>query len=90
MAAGRGSTPTLAAPWRPPRWVTQIGWSSYRSGPRPDSPPYSPAGSTSGGICAKEGERVTFMRFVRYGLPITLVKLILGALHVLALSAFVG
>jgi hypothetical protein len=30
------------------------------------------------------------MRFVRYGLPITLVQLILGALYVLALSAFAG
>jgi Na+/H+ antiporter NhaD/arsenite permease-like protein len=40
------------------------------------------------GICANEGVRVTFMRFVRYGLPITLVQLMLGALYVLALVAF--
>jgi Na+/H+ antiporter NhaD/arsenite permease-like protein len=40
------------------------------------------------GICATEGQRVTFMRFVRYGLPITLVQLTLGALYVLALVAF--
>jgi Na+/H+ antiporter NhaD/arsenite permease-like protein len=39
------------------------------------------------GICAKEGERVSFMRFMRYGLPITLVQLGLGALYVLALTA---
>ena len=39
------------------------------------------------GICAKEGERVSFIRFMRYGLPITLVQLGLGALYVLALTA---
>lgn len=38
------------------------------------------------GICANEGQRVTFMRFVRYGLPITLVQLSMGALYVLALA----
>lgn len=38
------------------------------------------------GICASEGQRVTFMRFVRYGLPITLVQLAAGALYVLALA----
>jgi Na+/H+ antiporter NhaD/arsenite permease-like protein len=38
------------------------------------------------GICAKEGERVTFMRFMRYGLPITLVQLAMGAVYVLVLS----
>lgn len=30
------------------------------------------------GICANEGERVTFRRFVRYGLPITLAQLAMG------------
>jgi Na+/H+ antiporter NhaD/arsenite permease-like protein len=39
------------------------------------------------GIRASEGQRVTFMRFVRYGLPITLVRLAVGALYVLALAA---
>lgn len=39
------------------------------------------------GICASEGQRVTFMRFVRYGLPVTVVQLGLGALYVLALGA---
>ena len=42
------------------------------------------------GICAKEGERVSFMRFARYGLPITLVQLGLGALYVLALTALMA
>lgn len=39
------------------------------------------------GICASEGQRVSFMRFVRYGLPITLVQLAAGALYVLVLAA---
>lgn len=38
------------------------------------------------GICAKEGERITFIRFMRYGLPITLVQLGMGAVYVLVLS----
>lgn len=38
------------------------------------------------GICAKEGERVSFLRFLRYGLPITLVQLVMGAIYVLALT----
>ncbi len=37
------------------------------------------------GICAREGQRVTFMRFLRYGLPITLVQLAVSSLYVLAL-----
>jgi Na+/H+ antiporter NhaD/arsenite permease-like protein len=37
------------------------------------------------GICAREGERVTFVRFLRYGLPITVAQLVVGALYVLAL-----
>lgn len=42
------------------------------------------------GICANEGQRVTFMRFARYGVPITLVQLAVGALYVLALAAFLN
>jgi Na+/H+ antiporter NhaD/arsenite permease-like protein len=42
------------------------------------------------GICATEGHRVTFMRFVRYGLPITLVQLAVGALYVLAVTALIA
>ena len=37
------------------------------------------------GICAREGQRVTFMRFLRYGLPITLLQLAVSSLYVLAL-----
>lgn len=43
------------------------------------------ANIVSVGICAREGERVTFLRFLRYGLPITVAQLAVGALYVLAL-----
>jgi Na+/H+ antiporter NhaD/arsenite permease-like protein len=43
------------------------------------------ANIVSVGICAREGERVTFMRFMRYGLPITLAQMALSALYVLAM-----
>ena len=36
----------------------------------------------------KTRERVSFMRFARYGLPITLAQLTLGALYVFALGLF--
>ncbi len=39
------------------------------------------------GICAAQGERVTFMRFMRIGLPIALAQLTIGALYVLSLAA---
>ena len=42
------------------------------------------------GICAARAQRVTFMRFVRYGLPITLAQLAMGALYVLALTSILG
>jgi Na+/H+ antiporter NhaD/arsenite permease-like protein len=45
------------------------------------------ANIVSVGICAAHGERVSFMRFVRYGAPITVAQLALGALYVLALAA---
>lgn len=45
------------------------------------------ANIVSVGICASNGERVSFMRFLRYGVPITIVQLALGALYVLALVA---
>ncbi len=43
------------------------------------------ANIVSVGICAREGERVSFMRFMRLGLPITLVQLAVSSLYVLAL-----
>ena len=41
------------------------------------------ANIVTAGICANEGERLTFVRFMRIGLPITLAQLTLGALYVL-------
>ena len=38
------------------------------------------------GICARHGERVTFGGFMRYGLPITVAQLAVGALHVAAMT----
>ena len=43
------------------------------------------ANIVSVGICAAQGERVTFGRFMRYGVPITVVQLALGAVYVLAM-----
>jgi Na+/H+ antiporter NhaD/arsenite permease-like protein len=43
------------------------------------------ANIVSVGICAKHGEHVSFMHFMRYGLPITLAQLAMSALYVLAL-----
>ena len=37
------------------------------------------------GICANNGQPVSFLRFLRYGLPITVVQLAVGALYVLGL-----
>jgi Na+/H+ antiporter NhaD/arsenite permease-like protein len=43
------------------------------------------ANVVSAGICAREGSRVTFGRFLRIGLPITLCQLAASALYILAL-----
>ncbi len=43
------------------------------------------ANIVSVGICAREGERVSFIQFMRYGVPVTLVQLSISALYVLAL-----
>ena len=48
------------------------------------------ANIVSVGICAAQGERVTFGRFMRYGVPITVVQLVLGAVYVLAMIALSG
>lgn len=42
------------------------------------------------GICAGQGEKVTFVRFSRYGVPITLVQLTVSALYVVALFWLAG
>jgi hypothetical protein len=41
----------------------------------------------SAGICAANGERVTFSRVMRYGVPTTVAQLALGAVYVLGLVA---
>ena len=43
------------------------------------------ANVVSAGICAANGKRVTFVTFLRYGVPITLVQLAVSALYVLIL-----
>jgi Na+/H+ antiporter NhaD/arsenite permease-like protein len=43
------------------------------------------ANIVSVGICASHGERVTFVRFMRHGVPITIAQLGVSALYVLAL-----
>jgi Na+/H+ antiporter NhaD/arsenite permease-like protein len=42
------------------------------------------------GICASNGQRVTFMKFMRYGLPITLCQLAASALYVVAMFWLAG
>ena len=44
------------------------------------------ANIVSVGICAKHGQHVSFGRFVRYGLPITLAQLVLAAIYVVGLT----
>jgi len=44
------------------------------------------ANIVSVGICAKHGQHVSFGRFVRYGLPITLAQLVLSAIYVVGLT----
>jgi Na+/H+ antiporter NhaD/arsenite permease-like protein len=38
-------------------------------------------------ICARHGQRVTFAQFMRFGVPITLAQLAVGAVYVVALAA---
>jgi hypothetical protein len=44
-----------------------------------------PANIVSVGICEKNGRHVTFRRFIRYGLPITLVQLFISTLYIVGL-----
>ena len=48
------------------------------------------ANIVSVGICAREGERVSFGRFLRYGVPITVAQLAVGTLYVLALRWWIS
>jgi Na+/H+ antiporter NhaD/arsenite permease-like protein len=44
------------------------------------------ANVVSAGICASHGQRITFARFLRYGVPVAAVQLAAGALCVLAMA----
>jgi Na+/H+ antiporter NhaD/arsenite permease-like protein len=44
------------------------------------------ANIVSVGICEKHDQHVSFGRFVRYGLPITLAQLVLSAIYVIGLT----
>lgn len=43
------------------------------------------ANVVAAGICAQQGERLSFARFARYGVPITLAQLAVATLYVLAM-----
>jgi Na+/H+ antiporter NhaD/arsenite permease-like protein len=44
------------------------------------------ANVVSAGICSAHGERVSFARFMRFGLPITVAQLVVSAIYVLVLT----
>ena len=44
------------------------------------------ANVVAAGICARQGQPVSFVTFLRYGLPLTVCQLALGALYVLVLG----
>jgi Na+/H+ antiporter NhaD/arsenite permease-like protein len=46
------------------------------------------ANVVAAGICARQGRPVTFVRWLRYGLPLTACQLAVSALYVLALFRF--
>ncbi len=48
------------------------------------------ANVVSTGICAAHGKPVSFVTFMRYGVPLTLCQLVMAALYVLGLFYFVG
>ncbi len=43
------------------------------------------ANMVAAGICAQQGERVSFARFARYGVPITVAQLAVATLYILAM-----
>ncbi|MFO1420559.1 MAG: SLC13 family permease [Candidatus Competibacteraceae bacterium] len=48
------------------------------------------ANVVAAGICASRGRHVSFVQFLRIGLPIAVAQLSVGALYVLALAAMLG
>jgi general L-amino acid transport system substrate-binding protein len=48
------------------------------------------ANVVSAGICSRHGKPVTFLRFLRFGLPFTVVQLLASAVYVFVLARVVG
>jgi Na+/H+ antiporter NhaD/arsenite permease-like protein len=48
------------------------------------------ANVVAGGICASQGKPISFVTFMRYGVPLTICQLIVSALYVLVLFYFTG
>jgi Na+/H+ antiporter NhaD/arsenite permease-like protein len=48
------------------------------------------ANVVSTGICASHGRPVSFVTFLRYGVPVTICQLAVGAAYVLCLFYFIG
>lgn len=48
------------------------------------------ANVVSAGICASYGKTLTFLTFLRYGLPLTICQLVVSGLYVLVLFKFIG
>ena len=46
------------------------------------------ANIVAAGICARQGKPLTFARFLRYGLPVTIAQLVATAAYVLVLARF--
>jgi len=84
--AGRGSTPISAGRWPRPFWATRrrhdvrratLGGNATLIG--------ASANVVTAGICARNDRPVTFVAWLRYGLPLTICQLAVSALYVLAL-----
>ena len=48
------------------------------------------ANIVSAGVCAAEGRRITFLQFMRIGLPVALAQLAVGALYVVLVLPRLG
>jgi Na+/H+ antiporter NhaD/arsenite permease-like protein len=48
------------------------------------------ANVVSAGICASHGKSISFVKFARYGIPLTLCQLTVSAVYVLSLHWFIG
>ena len=48
------------------------------------------ANVVAGGICASQGKPISFVTFMRYGVPLTICQLVVSALYVLGFFYFAG